>query len=158
MKQFCVSEVSDQTLSRGWRRKMSSSLQLAVATPIFTLQDLYLVLELRLGPEVGSGRLSVDWRGQIRQWTHSWLAAAATCTAAHNPQLAVGTLNLVQHEHYAAILLLHKSHLCLWDQIWTSSLICWNNLFLCSVPVESNKSKMIQWKRFKSVGIAILAT
>ena len=68
--------------------------------------------------EGGSGRLSVEWRAQ---WTHSWLATAATCTAAHNPQLAVGTLNLVQHEHYAAILLLHKYHLCLWKQIWPSS-------------------------------------
>ena len=53
---------------------MSSSCQLAVATPIFNLQDLYLVLELRVGPEVGErgavadsqlngghSGLTVDW-------------------------------------------------------------------------------------------------
>ena len=50
------------------------------------------------------GRLTVDWPASQR-----------TCTAAHNPQLPPVTatlkLNLLQLEHYAAILHLHKYHL-----------------------------------------------
>ena len=104
--------------------------------------------------EVGEG--GRQWgRWQTLSWLEGTSGSGLTvdCTAAHNPQLAVGTLNLVQREHYAAILHLRKYHLCLCNQIWSPSLMIlessWKqSLSLLCFPVESNKGKIIWWKSF----------